>query len=174
MTHEQLTQMITRAATDVFTTMLGMDLEVGDPYVDESAPSPAEGVVALIGLAGAWAGSGTVACPATLARRISGQMLMQDFDHVDEEVLDAMGEVCNMILGNVKTLLEEELGPMGLSIPTVIYGRNFTTRSVGRSQWSVVPFHCGGETLQVHLCLVPSRETSVTHRHPAVLSLQNS
>ena len=84
-----------------------------------------------------------------------------------------MGEVCNMILGNVKTMLEEELGPMGLSIPTVIYGRNFTTRSVARSQWSVVPFVCNGERLEVHLCLAPSRETNVTHRHPAVLSLNN-
>jgi chemotaxis protein CheX len=174
MTHDQLSGMIRQATQDVFSTMLGIELEVGDAYVDDAAPAPAEGVLALVGLAGAWAGSGTVGCSASLARHVSGQLLMQDFQHVDEEVLDAMGEVCNMILGNVKTLLEEELGPMGLSIPTVIYGRNFTTRSVAKSQWSVVPFRCAGETLEVHLCLVPSRETSVTHRHPAVLSLNNS
>ncbi len=166
--------MITRATSHVFSTMLGINLEVGRSYVDDSAPSPAEGVVALIGLAGTWAGSGTVACSAGMARHVSGRLLMQEFTHVDEEVLDAMGEVCNMILGNVKTMLEEHLGPMGLSIPTVIYGRNFTTRSAAKSQWSIVPFHCAGETLEVHLCLVPGRETILTNRHPAVLSLNNS
>lgn len=174
MTHEQLSAMIERATRDVFSTMLGIEATIGEAYVDDAPPSPAEGVLALIGLAGSWAGSGTVGCSAALARYVSGRLLMQEFNHVDEEVLDAMGEVCNMILGNVKTMLEEELGPMGLSIPTVIYGRNFTTRSVAKSQWSVVPFICNGERLEVHLCLVPSRETNVTHRHPAVLSLNNS
>lgn len=173
MSHEQLAAMIERATQDVFSTMLGIEATVGEPYVDEAPPSPAEGVLALIGLAGTWAGSGTVGCSAALARHISGRLLMQEFHHVDEEVLDAMGEVCNMIVGNVKTMLEDQLGPMGLSIPTVIYGRNFTTRSVARSQWSVVPFTCHGERLEVHLCLVPGRDTNVTHRHPAVLSLNN-
>ena len=81
---------------------------------------------------------------ARSAQRISGALLMQEYSAVDEDVLDAIGEVTNMVLGNVKTALEEELGPMGLSIPTVIYGRNFTTRSVGKSQWTVVPFDCDG------------------------------
>jgi chemotaxis protein CheX len=81
-----------------------------------------------------------------------------------------------MILGNVKTGLEEELGPMGLSIPTVIYGRNFTTRSVGNSQWTVVPFECAGETVNVHVCLTPARghflrDGHMRHHVTAALSL---
>jgi chemotaxis protein CheX len=70
-----------------------------------------------------------------------------------------------MILGNVKTLLEEELGPMGLSIPTVIYGRNFTTRSVGKSEWTVVPFTCLGEKVEIQICLAPAKEPIRTE-HP--------
>ena len=42
-------------------------------------------------------------------------------------MLDAVAEVTNMIIGNVKTVLESRLGAMGLSTPTVIYGRNFQT-----------------------------------------------
>jgi len=174
MTHEKLSEMIQQATHDVFSTMLGIEVENGEPFIDEAAPSPAEGLLALVGLAGGWAGTGTIACSSSLARHLSSQLLMQDFQHVDEEVLDAMAEVANMIIGNVKTLIEDEIGPMGLSIPTVIYGRNFTARSVARSQWTVVPFRCGEETLHVHMCLVPSKETSVTHRHSAVLSLDNS
>lgn len=147
-----------KAAHEVFDTMLGIQLVEKDAYLNCSAPGPSEGVLALVGLAGQWAGTGTFSCAAESAQKISGALLMQEYTSVDEEVLDAMGEVTNMVLGNVKTALEEELGPMGLSIPTVIYGRNFTTRSVGKSQWSVVPFDCDGHNVEFHICLAPTRE----------------
>jgi len=153
MQHDQLVEMIRKATTEVFETMLATTLACGNPYVDDSAPGPQDGVVSLIGLAGPWVGSGMLACKAETARRISGLLLMQDFSAVDEDVLDAVGEVTNMIFGNVKTLIEELIGPMGLSIPTVIFGRNFSTRSLGRGQWTVVPFHLEGGEFDVHLCL---------------------
>src|SRR3546814_14068538 len=66
----------------------------------------------------------------------SDLMMMAEYDAVNDEVLDAMAEVTNMIIGNVKTALEERIGCMGLSIPTVIYGRNFTYRAVGNQERS--------------------------------------
>lgn len=160
MTHEKLVALIRQATGDVFTTMLGVEIAAGDAYIQDSAPGPNEGVLALVGLAGRWAGSGTFSCSAPMAMHLAGQLLMQPYDAIDDEVLDAIGEITNMVLGNVKTSLEEDLGPMGLSIPTVIYGRNFTTRSVARSKWTVVPFQCGGEIVEVHLCLAPSKDSS--------------
>jgi chemotaxis protein CheX len=44
---------------------------------------------------------------------------MTEASSVDEDVLDAVAEITNMIIGSVKTDLEGELGPLGLSIPTV-------------------------------------------------------
>lgn len=158
MTQEKIVGMIRQATHEVFGTMLGMELKDQEFFVRESAPGPSEGVLALVGLAGHWAGSGTFSCSAETARKVAGALLMQEYSGIDDEVLDAVGEVTNMVLGNVKTALEEELGPMGLSIPTVIYGRNFTTRSVAKSQWTVVPFDCSGEAVEVHLCLAPSKE----------------
>jgi chemotaxis protein CheX len=171
MNHERITESVRRASHEVFSTMLGVSLEDGEAYQDESMPGPSDGVLALVGLAGEWAGSGTFGCSAAMARRISGLMLMQEYDAVNEDVLDAIGEVSNMILGNVKTALEEEAGPMGLSIPTVVYGRNFTTRSVAKTEWSVVQFRCEGEVVEVRVCLVPGRQVSLMHRHSAVLSV---
>ncbi|MGJ5818816.1 chemotaxis protein CheX [Paludibaculum fermentans] len=176
MTHERLVAMIRQATKDVFGTMLGIELEDHPEYLGVTAPGPSEGVLAIVGLAGAWAGSGSFSCSALMAQKISGQLLMQEYAAIDDEVLDAIGEVTNMVLGNVKTVLEEELGPMGLSIPTVIYGRNFTTRSVGKSQWTVVPFQCMGELVEVHLCLEPGKELSAKisvaqEQVPAILTM---
>jgi chemotaxis protein CheX len=158
MTHEQLVSLVRHSTRDVFGTMLGIELVDEDPSVGDGVPGPNAGVLALIGLAGSWAGSGTFSCSADMAQKISGQLLMMEFTAVDADVLDAIGEITNMVLGNVKTSLEEVLGPMGLSIPTVIYGRNFTTRSVGKSNWTVVPFQCLDERVEVHICLAPSNE----------------
>jgi chemotaxis protein CheX len=151
--------MIREATLNVFSTMLGLEFEVGEAFIEEDPPGPSEGVLALIGLAGTWAGSGTFSCSAEMARRLSSALLMADYESVNDDVLDAIGEVTNMVLGNVKTALEDKLGPMGLSIPTVVYGRNFAARSMARNSWTVVPFSLAGEQVRVHLCLAPSRDS---------------
>ena len=45
---------------------------------------------------------------------------------------------------------------MGLSTPTVIYGRNFQTRSTGNQEWTVVPFLLEGERMCVQMCIAPN------------------
>src|SRR5512132_3735622 len=102
---------ICAATEEVFSTMLGMKVEPGEPYVESTASPSSEGVVALIGLAGEWAGTASLNCSAPFACRIASQMLMIDAQAVDGEVLDAGAEVANMIIGNVKTGLEQETGP---------------------------------------------------------------
>ncbi len=159
--HEQLVQAVCTATNDVFSTMLGMEIEAQPAFVDKTAPGSTDGVVSLIGLAGKWVGTGSISCSAEFAIRISSQLLMTEFQAVDPDVLDAVAEVTNMIIGNVKTAIEEVLGPLGLSIPTVIYGRNFTTRSMGTNEWVVVPFLSGADRMEVHICLVPSRGESM-------------
>jgi chemotaxis protein CheX len=154
---EKLIHAIRESTQDVFSTMLGLEVQGQEAYVDTTAPGPTGGIVSLIGLAGRWVGTGSVNCSADFAREISSHLLMTEFPAVDEEVLDAVAEITNMIIGNVKTAMEEDLGPLGLSIPTVIYGRDFTTRSMGSNEWTVVPFRCGEEQMEVQLCLTPAR-----------------
>lgn len=158
--HDELVEMVRVASADVFTTMLAFEPTPGQAYTDSAANLSTNGVVSLIGLAGAWVGTGSISCSAPFACRVASQLMMAEYDSVNDEVLDAMAEVTNMIIGNVKTALEERLGPMGLSIPTVIYGRNFSSRTVGKQNWTIVPFQAGDETLEVQLCLAPNRDAT--------------
>ncbi|HZY74592.1 MAG TPA: chemotaxis protein CheX [Edaphobacter sp.] len=146
------------ASAEVFSTMLGLELEPGQTREDAAGPDVADGVLSFIGLAGPWAGAGAISCSAGLACKLCAALLMTEAPAVNEDVLDAMGEVTNMIVGNFKTLAEERLGPLGLSIPTVIYGRNFKSRGAGRHSWVVVPFQCGEDTMEVRVCLAPSKD----------------
>ena len=160
---DTLARVIQTATQEVFSTMLGMEISCGEPFVERVPPAPSEGVVSLVGLAGQWVGTGCLCCSAAFACRICSQMLMVETDSVGEDVLDVIAEMTNMIIGNVKTGLEEHLGPMGLSIPTVVFGKNFTTKSVGDAEWSVCPFVSEEERLEVKICLAPCRKP-----HPMV------
>ena len=122
-------------------------------------------------MAGDWVGTGTISGSADTARFLAGKFLMQEYEAVDDEVLDAIGELSNMIFGNVKTTLEEQLGPMGLSIPTVVYGRNFTTRSVGNHAWIVIPFEAEAHHVEVRICLCRRESHSSADRMTASLSV---
>jgi len=155
---EQLLAMVTTAVTSVFGTMLDMEVEVGSAYSITEAPTAEIGVLSLIGFAGKCNGTGSLACSPAAACKVADALFMSEHKAVDDEVLDGVAEMTNMILGNVKTELEAVFGSMMLSIPTVIYGRNFTTRSLGKKEWLVVPFKTAFAKFEVRVCLVPNLE----------------
>lgn len=165
---------IRTSTLEVFATMLGLEVQPAEAHVEATSTGPGDGVVALIGLAGPWVGTGSLSCSASFACRIASSMLMIESSAVDGEVLDAVAELTNMVIGNVKTVIEEQLGPMGLSIPTVIFGKNFTTRSSSEGDWIVVPFRQGEEQFEVKLCLTPNRHPGpLRHGYPSQCSIHS-
>jgi chemotaxis protein CheX len=160
MDQEAIVAAVRASTEEVFSTMLGMEIAACDPYVEKTPPGPSQGIIAVVGLAGAWIGTGSVNCSRDLSLRLASALLMTEYDDVSDEVLDAMSEVTNMIVGNFKNQAEPFLGPLGLSIPTVIYGLNFSARSAGKEQWIVVPFTVSGESLEIKIYLTRNRGLS--------------
>lgn len=156
-TEPEIAAAIRAATLEVFSTMLGIEIVAGDAHSGKTAASFESGVVALLVLAGDWAGSGNVSCEPPFACKLASQLLRADYEAVNGDVLDAVSEVSNMIIGNVKNFLETRLGPMGLSTPTVIHGRNFETRSVGSRDWVSVPFTSGSGGMNVQISIAPNR-----------------
>jgi chemotaxis protein CheX len=152
---EFIVDSINQSTLEVFSTMLGVELAQGAATFEDAKPGIDCEVISLIGLAGSWAGAGSLSCSAALACRVCANMLMTEATAVNEEVLDAVAELTNMIVGNVKTALESKLGPLGLSIPTVVYGRNFKTKAAGTTDWISMRFNWGDDYLLVKLCLAP-------------------
>ena len=156
---KKIAEAIRTSTQEVFSTMLGMEAHVVDVFPHCQAPHPTDGVVSLIGLAGPWVGSGSIVLGPELACKLTGALFMAEYIDVNGEVLDGVAEVTNMIIGNVKTFVEEMVGPMGLSIPTVIYGRNFATRCLGNADaWTVVRFLAQDMPMEVQVCLTTKRE----------------
>ncbi|MBS1859781.1 MAG: chemotaxis protein CheX [Acidobacteria bacterium] len=161
-----ITDSMCTATLNVFSTMLGQELPPGEVALETGSPGPNDGVASFIGIAGTWAGTGSVNCSPNQACRICSQMLMVEASAVDADVLDAVAELTNMIIGSVKTDLEQHLGPLGLSIPTVVYGRNFRTKSAGQHEWIVINYLWDQEPFTVKLCLAPQeRNPHATQAH---------
>jgi chemotaxis protein CheX len=163
----RIVEFIRTATEEVSATMLGLELTPREARVEIESPYITDGVFAFVGMAGGWTGSGTISCSASLACILCAHLLMTDATSVNEEVLDAVGEISNMIIGNFKTMAEGVVGPLGLSIPTVIYGRNFASRSLGRNDWVVLPFSYREELMEVRVCLAPAKPSTVAHSGPA-------
>jgi len=162
-TRADIVAAIRLATAEVFSVMLGIDLEAG---TDKEGPPEADhsGVVAVLGLTGAWGGSGEVSCDGALSLEIARRLLMSECRAVDEEVLDAVAEVANMIVGNVKTSLEQMLGPMGLSTPAVFFGSDFETRVVGRAMRVLARFSCAAGEMTVQVAIAPMARTGLRGR----------
>ncbi len=132
----------------VWSTMLGMPLEARWGAVDASDPPP--GVTSWVCITGSWCGAITIECSSTAARRAAGAMFgMAPEEASLEEVNDAMGEVANIIGGNLKGLLE---GPVSLSLPTV--AERFDVEAQGSGPVAVVRaarFESEGEPLVVRV-----------------------
>ena len=160
MEHTKIVEAVRSTTHEVLSTMLSLSAVAEESYVERNPPGPSDGIISVVGLAGSWMGTGNLCCSSETAIQLSSAMLMTEFTEVDDEVLDAMSELTNMIIGNFKTIAEESLGPLGLSIPTVLFGMQFRARSAGKENWSVVPFRVGENRLEIRICMTRNRGLS--------------
>jgi chemotaxis protein CheX len=126
----------------VFSTMVMMDVVDENPLT-EPVTSFHETLTSMVGLAGSHTGILAIHCPKELALRITTNMLGMEVTEIDEDVNDALGEIANMIGGDVKHIFSPKGGDINLSIPTVIYGSDYVLESMSSAESMVMPFVCG-------------------------------
>jgi CheY-specific phosphatase CheX len=163
---------IHKATVDIFSTMLSLDAKPDQFRNATACPSVQDGVMSFVSLDGPWVGTGVMTCTSAVACRFSAAFLMMsEVPVMNEEVLDCIGELTNMVIGNFKTDAETILGPLTLGVPTVIYGKNFMSRSMGGNDWLIMPFHCGEDVFEIQICLRPATVGSNPLRHATVIEI---
>lgn len=114
-----LTSDVQAVAEEVWTTFLGhtSPIELADP-----AAAFAPEWSASVTVKGEWNGMVTLGLTTPGAHSVTRGMLGMDDDEAltDPDVVDAVGELVNMIGGNVKSLVP---GPSQLSLPLVATGQ---------------------------------------------------
>lgn len=124
----------------VFRTMLSMEVRV----VESEASMELSGskVVGCVGFAGDVIGNICVHVSKQFARVMAAAMLGMEVDEIedDEEINDVIGEVSNMVGGDMKSKLCDAGFPCVLSIPNVTSGSDFKIESKGWMRHEKIAF----------------------------------
>jgi chemotaxis protein CheX len=108
-----------------------LDPEGVRPLLLGASRESATAVSASVSLTGAWHGHVVVTCSSAAARHAAAAFLAMETDEVsDEDMTDVMGELANIVGGNVKSMLP---AATAVSLPHVVSGASNkfpTTRQV--------------------------------------------
>lgn len=138
---------------DVFSTMLMVELEAVKVDKQEKIEIKSN-ITSMIGLGGGLKGLLAVHCPSSVAKNITSGFLGMDVEEIDDDVKDAIGEIANMVAGNLKISYAAVDVNIELAIPTSIVGDSFYVSGIADSTRVVVPFIMGKDTFWVELMYV--------------------
>lgn len=139
------------SVTEVFDTMLSMPVETLDAA--ERVSLPGECLVGSVGFGGAVAGMICMHITEAFSREVTASMLGVKVHEVsgDDDINDAIGEVTNMIAGNVKSLLSSATGSCSLSIPSIARGGNMAVETISSAENQHFVFRHAGQHVLVDL-----------------------
>lgn len=110
------------ATANVFDKLLGKKAEPQTPYILTNKELTSWDISGVIGLAGDSRGMIVVSLMKPLAYKITQCLVERKVNKIDEDVIDAIGELVNIIAGNAKKGLEKYR--LVISLPSVIHGNN--------------------------------------------------
>lgn len=142
------------ATRNVLETMAQTKLTGQKPYLKEGVSTYGD-VTGIIGMASdTIEGSMTISFPAACILQIVSRMLMEaPKTSIDHDIVDAVGEITNMICGGAKA----EFGKLGLSFnlatPTMVTGKGVEIYHYSNVPIIVLPFQadCGTFVLEANL-----------------------
>jgi len=150
----------------VFATMLGWEITRGAPFVKDTS-QPHHDVSGVIGLSGKAKGTIVLSLDRDVALAATEALLGERPEEIGEQVVDAVGELANMIAGGAKAKLEQFA--MRVSLPSVITGRSHVIQFPSNATQIAIPFQSEAGPLMVEFGLVeqPCEESPTPERAAA-------
>ncbi len=130
----------------VWTSMLGFELAATEV---EPADPTLRYLIGSVTITGGWDAAVMVQIPVPFAIRLAATMFgFEETEIGDAEVADALGEMANMVGGNVKGMLP---GDSSLSLPTVLEGSDLRWSIPGGALVSDTFYRCELWTIRTTL-----------------------
>jgi CheY-specific phosphatase CheX len=145
----------TRAAVrEVFATMLNLEVESMEHEKDDVAP-PLElsGVSGGVSFTGKMTGILYLNMSEFISRLAADRILGDDPNRPADEINDVVGELTNMVTGNLKSKMADRGYNCALSIPTVIRGLKVSIDSVQPSVALINSFKVPDTTDKLNVCI---------------------
>ncbi len=127
------------AVIDVLGTMAMVQATPEKPYINTKRVSVGD-VTGLIGINGHADGVISLSLDEKCILHIVSNMLGEEYSRINEEIIDAVGELTNMIAGQARAHLANEGLKFQASTPTVIVGKNHMLSHVNKEPILAIPF----------------------------------
>ena len=164
---------IVKATVDVFRTMMNLRVVPGDVVIEKAQMRKAE-VIGSIGVAGFLTGSISVFLPKSIAAKAVASMMMMEIEEIsDGDLVDAIGEITNMVGGGIKTELFQKAPLFDISVPSVYMGDDLQRRTVSNDLCFHVPFNLDGQNFSVEFLMVTKKDGGTGVQSSIVDSMQN-
>lgn len=140
-----------KSLSNTFQTMLSCEVQRGEISLRTEETELHE-FSGIIGLSGKAVGSVVLSLSQPVARKSTAALLMISEDDIsDDDVVDAVGELANMVAGAAKAELEEY--DLSVSLPSVITGSNHQVHFPSDVQPICVHFDCEWGPLKLEVGL---------------------
>ena len=135
----ELKERVVESTKEIFTTMVMMEITESEEELEALATFH-DGISGVIGLAGTFKGVMAIHLPSSVAFAITGNFLGMEVTEINEDVEDAIGEIANMLGGNIKTILSEKGRDIDLSLPSTISGKDYEFQTSKNAERTIVKF----------------------------------
>lgn len=133
-----------------FDTMLNCTLSRGTPYV-KNGSQPSHEVSGVIGLSGRAQGTVVVGLGRDAALKVAEILLQETPPEINGDVVDAVGELTNIIAGRAKSQLEHL--DLSVSLPSVITGKSHCIQFPTKVTPICIPFESAWGLITVEVGL---------------------
>lgn len=151
---DQLSQEIVSAVTSAMRNIFGVEVMPGKYEIGHGVVSLVGDVSGVIGMVqDELEGTLTLCFTFETMRNILPSVVGGSVAITHEMAVDAVGEITNMIFGQVKTDLNRRGFALRLGIPSVVTGRGHFLSHFHRGHYMIVPFFLQGQLFQVHVAV---------------------
>ena len=140
------------SAKEIFSTMVMMEIAVAGERLTETVVL-VDSISGVVGLAGKYKGVLAIHLPNSVAMAITGSFLGMEVEEINEDAEDAVGELANMLAGDIKTVLSDKGRDIDLSIPTIISGHEYDFQPTKEAESFIIPFSCNCGEFMIELQL---------------------
>jgi chemotaxis protein CheX len=128
------------AAQTVFKTMLGISAEMGKPAL-KNANRTSGDVTGIMGLVGDKKGTVAISLREAGARFVYKTLVGEECDSINQDVVDAIGEITNIISGQARKEFEKNDINLNAAIPMVIVGKEVEMNFITKIPIISLPFY---------------------------------
>ncbi|WP_462324915.1 chemotaxis protein CheX [Desulfoplanes sp.] len=154
---EKIQQIITTfsgAVVSVMGTMAQVQATPGKPFTKKAGPATGDisGIIGMSNSNGLGKGSMSLTFTSSSALGIVGKMVGENVTELNQDVVDAVGEITNMVCGQGRKGMADHGVVYSGAIPSVVTGPGHTIKHVSTASVLAIPFGTEFGPITIEIC----------------------